>query len=73
MGGLFFSQLYTEIQAVNCNFNNNFGVVGGIIYLQNEGQALFHNSTFTNNLALKSGLFQIYNSLNQLTVSGGLI
>ncbi|CDW75737.1 UNKNOWN [Stylonychia lemnae] len=72
-GGLFFSQLDTIIESHNCQFIDNFGVIGGVLYLQNDGQANFYNSILSNNLALKSGLFQVYNSQNPLIVSGGLI
>ena len=48
-------------------------MVGGVTYLQNDGNMVFINSTFEKNLALRASLFQVFNSQNNLEISGGVI
>ena len=47
---------YSVVNISNCNFNNNNGMTGGILYVDGESTINVSNSTFFNNFALTAAI-----------------
>ena len=50
---------------------NNFAVMGGVMYLSDDGSGIFRNCTITLNYALKGSVLYLFNSLLNMQLEGG--
>ncbi|CDW76979.1 UNKNOWN [Stylonychia lemnae] len=71
--GLLYSNFYSTFIITNTTFKNNFAIVGGIMYAQNEGRGLFSNCSFQQNKAFKASLIYSINSQSIISIKGGLL
>ena len=52
---------------------NNFALYGGVIFSQNEGQAVFKSCLLTKNAAMRASLIYSINSQSDIIIDGGTI
>ena len=69
--GLLFVQENALFYVKDTLFDDNFSLIGGVLFNQNYGRAEFHNSIFTKNKAHEASLIYSINSLGVILISGG--
>ncbi len=47
--------------------------MGGVIYSATDGQAIIKDTLIKGNMGMKGSLFYLFNSQNDLKISGGVI
>ena len=52
------------VNITNCNFNNNNGMTGGILYVDGQSTINVYNSTFYNNFAVSASISYVSNEGN---------
>lgn len=61
------------ILSTDSEFAENFAAVGGVLYLQNDGELRLTRAKIVRNLAYVASIASVYNSLNPLYLNSGYI